>query len=187
MNEERINKIALSKGVAAADREALKSETRAGIRPVMVTYEGLQGSDHKHMLVHGTRSFRGIAKGAAFYDPVTDEVALVEPIDGGALIRVGGLNVRDVLKGRGRWNKILVDAVDYASEAPGHDQAFVSNWLVSRTAEAAARALERSQVSSARDTLVRLDPESIWRGLGANWVAQPWGIPLPPRALGGMT
>jgi hypothetical protein len=186
MKEEQLNKLALRKGVAAADLAALKHEARTGVRPVLVTHEGLVGADHKHMLVHGVRSYRGIAKGAAFYDPVTDEVALVEPGSGGVLIRVGTLNVRDVLKG-GRWNEVLVSAVDYVSEAPNQGRVFASNWLVRRAVEAAAEALRRSQVSGTQDTLVRPGPDAIWRGLGASWVAQPWGIPLPPRALGGMT
>lgn len=189
MSEDRINRIALSKGVAAADQEALKSEARAGVRPVMVTHEGLEGADHKHMLVHGKRSFAGIVKGAAFYDPVMDEVAVVDPGPGGAWIKVGPLNLKDVLKSgrRSRWNKVLLDSVEYAGKAPARYSPFVSNWLVRRVAEAAAEALGRSSLVGTHDSLVRLEPESIWRALGDSWVAQPWGIPLPPRALGGAT
>ena len=189
MNEDRLSRIALSKGVSAADHEALKAEARAGVRPVMVTHEGLQGVDHKHMLVHGKRSFVGVADGAAFYDPVTDEVAMVVPHGDSAWVKVGPLEVRETLKGgRGsRWNKVLLDSVEYASEAPDRGSPFISNWLVSRAAEAAAEAMQRTTVSGTHDALVRRDPEAIWRALGDSWVAQPWGIPLPPRALGGAT
>jgi hypothetical protein len=184
MSEERLNRIALSKGVAAAEREALKS-SRARVR---VTVEGLLGLDRKHMLVSGTRSFAGVAQGAVFYDPIMDEVAIVRPQAEWAWVIVGPLEAREILKNarHSRWNKVLLDSIEYASGAPDAGVEFVSEWLVRRIAEGVTECLALSTPSGSQASLVKRDPEYIWRALGNAWVVQPWGIPLPPEALGGL-
>jgi hypothetical protein len=187
MNEDRLNKLALSKGVPAAEASALKAEARSRMRPIRVSAEGLLGSDRKHLLVQGTRSFAGVAKGAVFYDPVMDEVALVVPQDGQAWIRVGPLEAPEILKGvRGPWPRVLRSAIEFASGAPDAGVEVVSHWLVRRIAEGVLLALQHTDVDGAQDSIVHQEPEAIWRALGAAWVVQPWGIPLPPYALGGL-
>ena len=182
MNDDRLNKIALSKGVVAAEAVALRSDKR----PVSVTAEGLLGVDRKHLLVRGSRTFNGIVKGAVFFDPIMSEVVAVQPDRGGISIFVGLLDVEELLTRRGPWNRVLVDAVGYASEAPDRGVEGVSHWLVRRVVEAAREALERTDLSSARSWTVAADPASVWEALGESWVVQPWGIPLPPEALGAL-
>lgn len=183
MSEERFNKIALTKGVAAADREALKVGGH-----VRVTSEGLLGIDRKHMLVSGTRSYTGVAQGAVFYDPIMDEVVIVRPEGNAAWVIVGPLEAKEILKTSrtSRWNRVLLDSIEYAKGAPDARVEVVSEWLVRRIAEGVLECLTRSTVSGAQASLVKRDPGSIWRALGNSWVVQPWGIPLPPEALGGL-
>jgi hypothetical protein len=182
MREEQVNKIALSKGVPAAERAALKDDKR----PLRVAADGIFGLDTKHLLVEGRRSFAAIGNGAVFYNPVLDEVAIVSPQGSSAWITVGPLEAMEILKGlrRSRWNKVLQDAVQYASQAPDDGVEKISRWLASRIKEAVVECLQHTSVSGAHTILVKREPEAIWRGLGAAWVTQPWGIPLPPEALG---
>jgi len=175
MSERSATRAALSSGVAAADKAELKAERRAGLSPVLVNESGyLEGLDRRHVLISGSRSYKDIVRGAAFYDPTTDEVAVVIPRGGEALVRVGSLEIRELIPRRGRWNKILLDAVDYAKNSAREGRKCVSNWLVRRVAEAALLALARTSVSTGRSVVVARNAPDIWDALGRLWVSQPW-------------
>jgi hypothetical protein len=171
---------AVRSGVAEAERRALIEEQRTGIEPLKATPEGIVGEDYVHLLLAGERSFAGVAKGAAFYDPVIDEAVLIAPKGSEVLIEAGNLHLEDRLGDE--KHRAAAMALDHLRQAYGEDAGVVSRWLVSLVNNLAGEALDQGGIAVPTwRILVPNDPMVIWRELGKRWVVQPWGLGIDVR------
>lgn len=185
--EGKFSQVALEHGVEAAEQEALAWEAQYGMRPWEATPSGLVGPDYAHVLLEGSREFGGIIDGASFYDPMRDEVVVVQPDESNLLVTIGPLHLEQALKSPDSWKKTLVDAVSLAINAySAQGNGVVSQWLVLRVREAALGALAGALESPSWRGLLPRDPDVIWRELGKRWVMQPWGLGVS-ESLGGWT
>lgn len=183
--DTRLNELAKTRGVEAAEDAALSSEEKQGIVPWRATPSGLIGPDYAHVLLEGERNYDRIVDGAVLYDPNLDQVVLIEPDGNEVLVTVGTLSLDQALSGRG-WKKILGDAVAlainaYSDEGPG----VASHWLVRRVREAALLVLHTEGHSVDWIGLLPRDPSVVWRQLGKRWIVEPWGLGTHDELLGG--
>lgn len=170
--DAQLQSMAKTKGLAAAEDQALYEEQKRGIAPWQATPEGLVAEDYRHLLLDGIRSHSGIASAPSlFYDPVTDEAVTVELEKGDALVTVGPLHL-ELRLGSSPVREYLL----YARSAYGLEVGAVSRWLVGHVKRAATREVRQGIDTPSWRALMPAAADLLWRELADRWIVQPWGI-----------
>lgn len=184
-----IDVIAWNQSYQAGEAYALSVDARNGFESAKVGPNGLMTEDFVHLLVHGERDFGAIVRETAFYDPVLDEVFLIQPdeANGTVVITKGFLDADTRLsESEDRRVQLMGWAVDYAANAYDRDIDVVSRWTVALVCEGARLLLKEGIANLEATRVVSADPASIWQALGDMWLSQPWGLDENPIDLGAL-
>ena len=178
----RLNALAKSKGIAAAEDAALDAEAGLGVAPWRATPTGLVAEDSRHLLLTGSRDVT--RPPVLMYDPLTDElVAITKGKPGHVLVEIGPILLLDGL-GDGK-HALERDAVEHAitTYADGQGEVGASRWLVDHVKHAALREASRYGIDTpSYRQILPAKAGAIWSELEALSISQPWG---PRRNPGG--